>query len=283
MGNMNIQLAAAITSIIVSKQAFVKLLTGPSKSIVVLREPPVPWANGSAPPGSAKLPPPGNRTPIINTHTSFKGSGSFQNIKGSEEFCVELTQWQYDFDNDNKPDDSDNKFGAGNYKLTVGVDSALNGSRIPLPPTPILIHLTRYYTAYAKSVFTTIFFVDGRVANGQLNMDVTRGFLQNVSVPAGFFRTNASAGLAAVGATVREVFAARPIDPGVNQGAINTFTLDPDLADFLDFVNITVPGLYPKPTGVLLNNLNTDLKFFFQPLTTHGCTQVSPFGNHNWR
>ncbi|KIJ43244.1 hypothetical protein M422DRAFT_253450 [Sphaerobolus stellatus SS14] len=113
MGNMNIQLAAAITSIIVSKQAFVKLLTGPSKSIVVLREPPTPWANGCAPPGSATLPPLGNRTPIINTHTSFKGPGSSQNIKGFEEFDAELPQWQYDFDDDNKLDGSELAFWPG--------------------------------------------------------------------------------------------------------------------------------------------------------------------------
>ncbi|KIJ40725.1 hypothetical protein M422DRAFT_230090 [Sphaerobolus stellatus SS14] len=217
----------------------------------------------------------------LDTHAVFEGDASTTRADAffgdNHSFNETLFQELVSFSN---------KFGAGNYNLTVGGQFRFQRIQDSIATNPQFSFISpRYFTAYAESVFPTIFFVDGRVANGQLNMDVARGFFQNMSMPAGFFRTNASAGLAAVAAGIGEVFAAHPIEPGANQGAINTFTLDPNSADFsdicklyTDFVNITVKGLYPNPTGVLLNNLNTNLNFLFQPLANDGCTQVPPFG-----
>ncbi|KIJ38244.1 hypothetical protein M422DRAFT_176867, partial [Sphaerobolus stellatus SS14] len=181
-----------------------------------------------------------------------------------------------------------NKFGARNYNVTRRRSAvAFAKTLYSIATNPQFSFVSpRYYTAYAESVFPTIFFVDGRVANCQFNTDGAPFIsYNNISLLCDFFRYCRHLGRDDARAAVREVFAAHPIEPGANQGAINTFTLDPELTDFSDFcklnthfVNISVKGLYPKPTGVLLNNLNTNINFFFQPLATHGHTQVSPFG-----
>ena len=115
-------------------------------------------------------------------------------------------------------------------------------------------------------------------------MTVARGFFQNGQMPANFFRSNISWGLTEIGEGIAEIFTPHPIEPGTNTGTLNSFTLDPNSADFTDFcklytdfVNITVRGLYPDATGALLDALNENLGFFFGPLSTRGCTQVPAF------
>jgi hypothetical protein len=143
----------------------------------------------------------------------------------------------------------------------------------------------RYFTAYAESVFPLAFFVDGRHENPlHLNMTVARGFFQNSRMPDDFFRSNISWGLDLIGNGIDTIFKPHPIEPGANNGTLNSYTLDPNSADFnngscklyTDFVNITVRGLYPNAKGPLLAALNKNLDFFFGPLAG-GCTQVPAF------
>jgi len=99
-------------------------------------------------------------------------------------------------------------------------------------------------------------------------------------MPNGFFRPNGSRGAEGF----EDLVAAHPIGPGSNVGRVNNYVLDPSSANldqfclmYGNFVNQTVKGLYPKPTGVLLKALNQNLGFF------HGgiggdCPQVFPYG-----
>jgi hypothetical protein len=142
----------------------------------------------------------------------------------------------------------------------------------------------RYFTAYAESVFPVAFFVDGRKGDQQLNMADARSFFQGMRMPANFFRPNISFGLAEVGAVIDTVFAPHPIQPGNNHG-VGNYVLDPTSANFnqsctlyRNFVNNTIRSLYPKPTGVLLKAINTNLNYFYEPMGKAGCKQVILYG-----
>ncbi len=138
----------------------------------------------------------------------------------------------------------------------------------------------RYFTAYAESVFPINFFIDGRKEDGQLDLDVARGFFRDMHMPDDFHRPSKPSG--ALGMDV--VFAAHPMQPGANVGGINNYVLDPTSADFStfcllyeNFVNKTIVGLYPNPTGVLREALNFNLNLFFEGFGG-GCTRVFPYG-----
>ena len=117
-----------------------------------------------------------------------------------------------------------------------------------------------------------------------MDIDVARSFFQNSRFPDGFFRPNHS--VTGEGSDV--VFAAHPIEPGRNVGGVNNYVLDPTSADFTtpcllytNFVNETVVGLYPAPTGDLRTALNFYLDAFFEAFTAAvapGCTQLFPYG-----
>lgn len=126
--------------------------------------------------------------------------------------------------------------------------------------------------------------MDGRVADGQLNLINARGFFQNNQMPEDFYRPNASVGLDEVGAAIERVFNPHPIMPGKNEG-VGNYVLDPTSANFsqfcllyTNFVNDTVRSLYPSPKGVLLKALNANLDYFYSPLQGSGCSQVFPYG-----
>lgn len=113
-------------------------------------------------------------------------------------------------------------------------------------------------------------------------MVTARGFFQNMQMPDGFFRHNGSSGTQGID----QVFLAHPIAPGGNvNGTVNSYTPDPTSANFntfcllyTNFVTKTVVGLYPNPTGLLRQALNTNLNFLFSAVAGDGCTQVFPFG-----
>ena len=143
----------------------------------------------------------------------------------------------------------------------------------------------RFFTAFAESIFPLVFFVDGRVANLELNMADARGFFQNSQMPDGFFRAKQPFGLNEIGPGMNIIFEAHPIQPGANQG-VGNYVLDPASANlsqfcllYTNFVNQTVRSLYPSPTGILRDALNANLDNFFSPLPAQGCTtQIFPFG-----
>jgi unspecific peroxygenase len=141
----------------------------------------------------------------------------------------------------------------------------------------------RYYTAYAEMVFPLVFFVDGRVAKKELSLTDARGFFQNCQMPADFYRSNVSIGFDIIGGGISRVFAKHPIQLGKNKG-VGNYTLNPTFANFTQFcelytsfVNETVLSLYPHPTGVLLNALQTNLNYFYSALN-NSCPQVFPYG-----
>ena len=98
--------------------------------------------------------------------------------------------------------------------------------------------------------------------------------------PDGFFRTGQPSG----GEGFTTVAAAHPIPPGGNNGTLNNYTPDPTSADFssvcllyTNFVNKTIKGLYPSPTGVLREALNRNLNFLYEFVDSI-CPQVFPYG-----
>ena len=82
----------------------------------------------------------------------------------------------------------------------------------------------RYFTAYGESVFPFLFFVDGRVSDGQLDLTVARGFFQNSTMPDGFFRAKRS--IDEINDFIVIVFSAHPTQPGENQGDTNNYVFD---------------------------------------------------------
>ncbi|KAF8958590.1 hypothetical protein BDZ97DRAFT_1923628 [Flammula alnicola] len=216
----------------------------------------------------------------LDTHAVFEGDASTtradaffgDNHSFNETLFDELTAFS-------------NKFGAGLYNLSVAAEFRFQRIQESIATNPEFSFISpRYYTAYAESFFPLAFFIDGRDNSFQLDMNVARGFFQNSRMPNGFFRSNVSWTLDLI--DLGPIFAPHPIEPGANNGTINSYTLDPNSADFsatgfcklyTDFVNITVRGLYPNAKGALLTALNKNLDFFFSGITGSGCTQVPPF------
>ncbi|KAF5327639.1 hypothetical protein D9619_004137 [Psilocybe cf. subviscida] len=219
----------------------------------------------------------------LNTHAVFEGDASItrgdaffgDNHSFNETLFQELVIFS-------------NKFGNGFYNLASARELTFQRIQDSIATNPQFSFISpRYYTAYAKSVFPIVFFIDGRNDTGlNLNLDVARGFFQDGKMPNDFFRANFSTTLNKVGGGIQAVFTPHPVHPGTNNGTVNSYTLDPDSADFTDFckfytdfVTKTVRGLYPNAKGQLLTALNRNLNFLFSALTIEdqGCTQVPLF------
>ncbi|KAF9479958.1 aromatic peroxygenase precursor [Pholiota conissans] len=216
----------------------------------------------------------------LNTHAVFEGDASTtradaffgDNHSFNETLFDELTAFS-------------NKFGNGFYNLTVASEFRFQRIQDSIATNPQFSFISpRFFTAYAESMFPLAFFVDGRHESPlQLDMNVARGFFQNSRMPDGFFRSNTSWTRHMIGSGVADIFQAHPIAPGANNGTLNSYTVDPNSADFsdfcklyTDFVNITVRGLYPNAKGPLLTALNKNLDFFFSALEGD-CEQVPHF------
>jgi hypothetical protein len=178
-----------------------------------------------------------------------------------------------------------NRYGAGKYNYTVAGELRYGRIQDSIATNPNFdFGPTRYITAYTESAFPVNFFVDGRQGDGQLDLDVARGFFQNSSMPPDFHR--ASMPMSVEGVNI--VLAAHPFPPGKNVNGVNTYTPDPAAANFItdpsgcgfyeQFVNETVVGLYPNPTGVLRKALNRNLDLLYISLGPTNCSQVFPYG-----
>ncbi|KAJ3572416.1 hypothetical protein NP233_g3099 [Leucocoprinus birnbaumii] len=130
-------------------------------------------------------------------------------------------------------------------------------------------------------VFPINFWVDGRRGDGQLDVEVARGFYQDGRMPKDFHR--ASKPMSAEGIEV--ILAAHEILPGSDVNGTNTYTFDPSSPSFSTddctfynyFVNNTVVSLYPSPTGVLKDALNRNLDLFHLAAGAD-CPKVFPYG-----
>lgn len=142
----------------------------------------------------------------------------------------------------------------------------------------------RILSAFSEAVFPTIFFVDGRLNNGQLNLEAAFGFFGPNQFPQNFFRQPAPVSFPTIEPLVQQLFNKHPFVPGMNNGTNNFIELPntPALSDFCgiyeDIVLRVLKSQYPNPTGPLLEALNTNLNFFFSAVEGHNCKQVFPFG-----
>jgi len=218
----------------------------------------------------------------LDTHAVFEGDASMtrgdaffgDNHSFNETLFEELT-------------DFSNRFGAGNYNITVAGEFRFQRIQDSIATNPEFSFVApRFIAAYGETVFPVLFFIDGRVSDGQLNLTVARGFFQNSSMPDGFFRANRSIGISEAGDLVEAVFSAHPIQPGKNQGGVNNYVFDPTSTNltssgclaYRNFVTQIVQPLYPNPTGDLRDALNINLDNFFIPLKDTDCQQIFPFG-----
>lgn len=216
----------------------------------------------------------------LDTHAVFEGDASM--TRGDAFFGDNHSFNETQFDEFSS---FSKRFGGGNYNRTVAAEFRFQRIQESISTNPNFSFISpRYYTAFAESTFPYLYFVDGRISNGQLNLTDARGFFQNSEMPTDFFRANRSIGFSEIGENIVTIFAVHPIQPGGNQG-VGNYVLNPASANFSDFcllyvnfVNETVRSLYPEPKGVLRKALNANLDNFYSPLAGSGCPQVFPFG-----
>ncbi|KZP07573.1 heme-thiolate peroxidase [Athelia psychrophila] len=178
-------------------------------------------------------------------------------------------------------------YGGGKYNLSAAAEVRWARIQDSMARNPTFTFTTpRYFTAYAESAFPYRFFVDGRDTSASLNTTVARGFFQGTQFPEDFYRRNGTFGLSNIGADLEALAEAHPIEPGHNIGAGN-YTLDPEDPGlgsgicylYTKHVNITVPSLYPNPTGALKVALKENLVTFYKAIeTANSCDQVFPYG-----
>ncbi|KAJ3510931.1 heme-thiolate peroxidase [Agrocybe chaxingu] len=229
------------------------------------------WLTGPDPP------PPAN-VGGLNAHGLFEGDASLTRgdafFGNNHDFDEALFDQFVDFSN---------RFGGGFYNLTVAAELRFKRVQDSIATNPEFSFVSpRFFTAYGESVFPINFFIDGRRNDGQLDMDTARLFFQSSRMPDDFFRPNGSRG----NEGLLDVVLAHPLQPGKNVGRVNSYTHDPTSADFTtpcllyeNFVNQTVKGLYPNPTGRLRKALNANLDFLWLGINrTGGCAQIFPYG-----
>lgn len=178
------------------------------------------------------------------------------------------------------------KFGVGGtYDINAAAELRHQRLEDSIQTNPELSFVSpRILSAFSEAVFPTIFFVDGRLDNGQLSLTAARDFFDTNMMPTGFNRQPAAVSFPVIMPLVQQIFDKHPFTPGVNNG-VNNFTLMPNTPGLLDFCGIyedivlrVLKIQYPNPTGQLKEALNTNLNFFFSAVVGHNCTQVFPFG-----
>ncbi|KIJ30163.1 hypothetical protein M422DRAFT_187474 [Sphaerobolus stellatus SS14] len=177
-----------------------------------------------------------------------------------------------------------NQFGDGNYNLTTAEEYRFFRIQQSIAENPQFSFISpRFFTAYFESAFPLVFFVDGRQADGQLSVENATSFFRDMQFPDDFHRADGSQTADLVNNAATAIFSAHPMQPGGNNGTVNSYTFDPNSANFTegcklytDFVNNVVVPLYPTPQGALKVNLNANLGFLFS--TFSNCTQVFPYG-----
>ncbi|KAF7773206.1 hypothetical protein Agabi119p4_5373 [Agaricus bisporus var. burnettii] len=211
----------------------------------------------------------------LNTHAVFEGDASMTRADAffGDNHSFNQTLWDgfVDFSN---------RFGAGKYNLTVATELRIQRIQDSIATNPQFSFVSpRFITAYAESTFPINFFIDGRQQDGQLDLDAAISFFRDMRYPSGFFRAPKPMGVEGI----ETIIAAHPIAAGANNGAVNTYTPDPHSGDFnsfctvyTNFVNETIRGLYPSPTGILKDSLNRNLDFLHEFVS--GCPQIFPWG-----
>ncbi|KAJ3528841.1 heme-thiolate peroxidase [Coprinellus aureogranulatus] len=217
----------------------------------------------------------------LNTHAVFEGDSSM--TRGDAFFGDNHSFNQTLFD---QFVDYSNRYGGGFYNLTVAGELRRRRIEESIATNPEFDFTSpRFFTAYAESTFPYTFFVDGRLGDRLTSpgLDMTNAtlFFRDFKFPDDFWRAPAPVGPAGIA----QVFEAFPIAAGRNVNGVNTFTPDPDSADFstfcklyTDFVTKTVMSLYPNPTGILRENLIINLRYFYSGIADSGCEEIFPYG-----
>ncbi|TFK17849.1 Cloroperoxidase [Coprinopsis marcescibilis] len=183
--------------------------------------------------------------------------------------------------------DFSNRFGNGFYNITVASELRFHRIQQSIAENPQFTMLgLRHISAYGEAALPVNLFVDGRKTGsekGQLDLESARSFFKEMRYPKGFFRAAQPGG----GEGSEVIFLSHPTSPGRNNATVNSFVVDDSLGSILDpckvyteFVNTTVLGLYPSPTGVLRRNLDIDLGFLYDAFGSGlpNCPQVFPYG-----
>lgn len=115
-----------------------------------------------------------------------------------------------------------NQFGSGKYTPSAAAEVRWNRIQDSLARNPSFDFTTpRYFTAYAESIFPYRFFVDGRSTTAELDLTVARGFFQNGTFPADFYRRQGSFGFTDIAPDIATLYIPHPISPGHNEGTGN--------------------------------------------------------------
>ncbi|KDR68079.1 hypothetical protein GALMADRAFT_146570 [Galerina marginata CBS 339.88] len=232
---------------------------------------------GGATPLTGPNPPKPATVGGLNTHNNCEGDTS---MTRADTFFGN----NHDFDESRFKHfvDYSNKYGAGKYNLTVAAELRhfLHQDSLKRNPQFSLVS-PRLFTAYGESVFPINFFIDGRQKDGQLDLNVARGFFQNMMLPPDFHRHDGSIS----NEGFESVFNKYPVQPGGNTRGVNTYKADhssPTLFEpckrYSDFVNKNIKALYPHPTGLLRKAINTNLQFLYESTLSDNCAQVFPYG-----
>jgi hypothetical protein len=176
------------------------------------------------------------------------------------------------------------KYGAGKFNYTVAGEFRFQRIQESIAHNPNFSFTNnRFEGAYVETIVAANLFADGRRDDHSFDVETARGFFQDSRMPDDFHRANKPYGTE--GTDV--VFAAHPWSPGKNTNGVNTYTIDESAADFANdpngcktyewFVKNAVVPLYPNPTGILKDNLKTNLDVYYSTFPPV-CQQLFPYG-----
>ncbi|KIJ39642.1 hypothetical protein M422DRAFT_257470 [Sphaerobolus stellatus SS14] len=209
----------AYTTMLVDGNPLMNLMTISGKSSLTGPDPPKPAIVGG-----------------VDTHAVLEGDASMTHVS-------------------TKRYSTSNHFGGGSYNLTVATEYRFYRIQQSVAENPTFSFISpRIVTAYGEAAVPFVFFVDGRKADGQLSIEDALQFFRDGCMPDDFHRADGLKAFNLVENSVNAIFAAHPVQPGGNNGTVNSHTLDPNSAGisdtckgYTDFVNVTARSLYPNP------------------------------------
>jgi hypothetical protein len=240
---------------------------------------------GGSTPLTGQNPPPPAIVGGLDTHNTFEGDISLtrldeflgNNHAFNQGLFDEVTQFA-------------DMYGGGKYyNFTVASEYRYHRVQQSIAQNPTLfLDFPRFETAYAEAAFPFKFMVDGRIQNEQLPLQNMFSFFSLMHLPDDFYRRNGSCGFSCIGPEIDALLAVHNVLPGSNAGKVNSYTPNPNAyvlpgntnkvcATYYTFVKKIVQ-LYPKPQGLLLDSLKTNLRTFYSPTAAMNCTEQFPYG-----
>ncbi|EJD35888.1 heme-thiolate peroxidase [Auricularia subglabra TFB-10046 SS5] len=225
----------------------------------------------------------------LNVHGTFEGDAS---LSRSDDFLGDNHSFDATLFDQIIKDAM--KYGGGRYNMTAAGEVRWRRIQDSIARNPnFFFSNPRFNTAYAEAIFPIAYFIDGRVkgdadreATG-LDLEVMRGFFRDHRMPKDFHRREGAFGLGDVGNASDVLLDMHPIEPGFNNGTVDSYAADPDFfgadegntscALYRKFVNTTL-ALYPNPRGPLRKALNVNLDNFYTTASRdEDCLQSHPY------